>query len=205
MREYWREFKKWHKDPVRVSTMGSAPHTSSMDGSLEVKVHSVPSNENRSLLESQYEYATPHKVPLSTFATIPSHMSLSPISSYRPKPLSRSQSSVIQASHHTTPWSSQQNLAPYKARSNTGDAHISQRPLQPFPRSAYSYTDLPPGQDPSDPLTARRHYTEPILPPQATWAPTVLQPQQYQVERQGLPRRKSEMSTRPPMSDQASS
>lgn len=177
IRDYWREYEEWHNDPVGVSTRVLARHTPSIDGSVGVKVHSVSTNESESLLESQYDNATPHKVPLSTYATLPSHMSLSPIGSYRPKPLSRSQSSMMQSSQHTTPWSSQKNLAPYKARSNTGDAHISRHPLRPFPRSAYSYTNLPPGQDPSDPLTARRHYTEPILPPQATWAPKVLQPQ----------------------------
>lgn len=175
--DYWREFKEWHKDPVGVSTRVLARHTPSIDGSIEVKEKPASINEDESLLESQYDNATPHKVPLSTFATLPSHMSLSPIGSYRPKPLSRSQSSIIQSSHHTSPWSSQNNIAPYKSRSNTKDANTSPRPLRPFPRSAYSYTNLPPGHEPSDPLTARRNYTEPILPPQATWACRVLQPQ----------------------------
>ena len=177
VRDYWREYKEWHNDPVGVSTRVLARHTPSIDGSVEVKMASASTNENESLLESQYDNATPHKVPLSTYATLPSHMSLSPIASYRPNPLSRSQSSMIQSSHHTTPWSSPKNIAPHKARSNTGDAQVRPRPLRPFPRSAYSYTNLPPGQDPSDPLPARRQYTEPTLPPQATWAPTVLQPQ----------------------------
>lgn len=170
IRKYLREYKEWHNDPVGVSTRGLARHTPSMDGSVEIKGHSASTHENGSLLESQHENATPHKVPLSTFATLPSHMSLSPMGSYRPKPLSRSQSSMIQSSYHTTPWSSQKNI-------NTGDADTSPHPLQPFPRSAYSYTNLPPSHEPADPLTARRNYTEPILPPQATWAPRVLQPQ----------------------------
>ena len=170
---YWREYKEWHKDPVGVSTS----HTPSFHGSIEVKEPSPSTNENESLLESQHDNATPHKVPLSTFATLPSHMSLSPMASYRPKPLSRSQSSMIQSSHRTTPWSSQNNIAAYKPRSDSGDANTSPRPLRPFPRSAYSYTNLPPGHEPSDPPTARRIYTEPSLPPQATWAPRVLQPQ----------------------------
>ncbi|CAF9943815.1 MAG: hypothetical protein ALECFALPRED_001399 [Alectoria fallacina] len=183
LRAYWQEFKQWHHDPVGVSTRVLAQQTPSISGSTEVKVHSVHSSEEASFLESNLEHAPPHQVPLSAFATLPPHTTLSPIGSHQPKstPLSRSQSSVILSNHYTSPWSSETENAPYKPRSSTGDAHTSPRPLQPFPRSAYSSTKLPPSQDSSDLLTVRRHHTDPIMPPQAAWAPTALQPQQRRV------------------------
>lgn len=175
----WREFKDWHNDPVGLSREASEPHSPATDKSVKVKVHSVHSDEEASLQESHLEHGTPHQVPLSTFATLPPHMTLSPIGSYRPKPTPRShsQSSMIESSRHN-PWSPETKVAPYKARSNNGDADISLRPLQPFPRSAYSLTELNPSQESLDSHSTWRSQTEPLLPPQAAWAPTVLQPQQ---------------------------
>lgn len=183
LRDYWKEFKEWHHDPVGVSTRVPARHTPSEDGSVEVKMHSDSSSEHGSSLGYQYDSFSPHQVPLSAFAKLPPHMTLSPIGSYRPKsnstPYSRSQSSMINAGHHVSSWSSETKIAPNKATSYTGDAHKGPRPLRPFPRSAYSSTELPLSQDPSHPLISRRHETEPILPAQAAWAPTVLKPEQY--------------------------
>ncbi len=199
LRNYWKEFKEWHSDPFEVSTRDLARHAPSAHRSVEVKVHSVSSSEDGSSLEHQYEHATPHPVPLSSFAALPAHMTLSPISSYQskpktwPMPHSLSQSSTIQSSHRTSPWSSETRIALSKTRSNIEDARVGRRPLKPFPRSAYSATELPSSRGSSDPNVARRHHTESIIPPQAAWAPTVLQPQQRQVARKVLPRRKSEM------------
>lgn len=145
----------------------------------------------------------PHQVPLSTFAKLPSHMTLSPMGSYWPKPSptprSRSQSSMVKSSHHTPSEPSQSNTAIYRAKSDTGDAHIDPRSLRPFPRSAYSSTESTPSQETLYPPTARRHNTEATMPPQAAWAPTFLQPRKVQ------PLSKSEMSSRPPMPGYADS
>ena len=211
LRDYWKEFKEWHSNPTEVSTRVLARHTPSAHGSGEVKVHSVSSSEDGSPLEHQYEHATPHRVPVSSFAALPAHMTLSPISSYQPKPKPRpmphslSQSSIIKSSHRTSPWSSETKIALSKTRSNIEDPRAGRRPLQPFPRSAYSSTELPSSRDSSDPNVARRHHTESTIPPQAAWAPTVLQPQERQVARKDLPRRKSEMSSRPPIPSHANS
>lgn len=211
LRDYWKEFKEWHGDPIEVSTRDVARGTPSAHGYVEVKVHSVSSSEDESSLEHQYEHARPHQVPLSAFAALPAHMTLSPINSYQPKhktrpmPPSLSQSSTIQSSHRTSPWSSETKIALSKTRSNIEDARVGRRPLQPFPRSAYSATELPSSRDSSDPNVARRHHTESIIPPQAAWAPTVLQPQQRQVALKEFPRRKSEMSSRPSIPSHANS
>lgn len=207
LRDYWKEFKEWHKDPVEVSTRVLVQHTPSLGGSIEVKVHSVPSSEDGCSLGFPYEHAIPHQVPLSAFATLPAHMTLSPIGSYRPKPTpySRPQHSMIPPSYHASPRSSETKIASHKTKSHPGDAYMCSRPLRPFPRSAYSSTELPPGQDQLDPLIARRHHTEPIMPPQAAWAPTILQPQRRQEARKEPPRQKSEMSSRPSMPGHADS
>lgn len=198
LRDYWKEFKEWHNDPVEVSTRVLVQYTPSLGGSIEVKVHSVPSSEDGSSL---YKHAVPHQVPLSAFATLPA------ISSYRPKPTpySRSRHSMIPPSNHASPRSSETKIASHKTKSHPEDAHMCSRPLRPFPRSAYSFTELPPGQDQLDPLIARRHHTEPSMPPQAAWAPTILQPQRRQEARKELPRQKSEMSSRPSMPSHADS
>ena len=165
IRDYWREYKEWHNDPVGVSTRVLARHASSSDRSVKVKEPSVSFSEDRSSLEHQYEHATPHQVPLSVFATLPPHRPLSPMGSCQsdsqpdPKPATRShsQSSLISSSPYTPAWSSKTTIAPYKVRPGMGDTSMSSRPLRPFPRYAYSSDDLSPSQGPSDPLTARRH------------------------------------------------
>ncbi len=191
MRDYWREYKEWHNDPVGVSTRVLARHASSSDRPVEVKVSSISSSEDQSSLDHQYEHATPHHVPLSVFATLPPHRPLSPMGSCqsdsqpepRPATRSHSQSSLISSRPHTPAWSSKTTIAPCKIRPSTGDSSMGSRPLRPFPRSAYSTDDLSPSQDPSDPLTARRHCTEPIASPQAARVSTVLQLQQSELAR----------------------
>lgn len=183
MRGYWREYKAWHNDPVGVSTRILAQHAPSSHGSVDVTAHSVTSGEDQSSLEHPDKHATPHEVPLSSFATLPPHKALSPIGSFKSKPKlttrSQSQSSMIQTSPPTSPLSSKSKIAPPYTRSNTGD---TPRPLQPFPRSAFSSSSSSAGQDLIDPRIPRRHFTEPVIPAQAAWAPTALQPQQDQVE-----------------------
>ena len=158
-KEYLREFKNWHDDPVGVSTRKLA--------------YSLASNEDRSSLELQR---------LSPFATPSAHAPLSPTGSYwlKPKlttPL-HSQSSMVQTSPLTTPASSQTTIAPLGVRSNAGYAPFNARP--PFPRSAHSSSELPLlGSNSPDLLTVQRHETESLIPPQAAWARPVLQPQKY--------------------------
>lgn len=201
LRNGWREFKEWHNDPVEISSREFA--RLSTDESYDIEVRLVFSSKDVSLLEFLYERAIPDQVPLSTFAKLPSHMTLSPMGSYWPKPSptprSRSQSSMVKSSHHTPSEPSQSNTAIYRAKSDTGDAHIDPRSLRPFPRSAYSSTESTPSQETLYPPTARRHNTEATMPPQAAWAPTFRQPRKVQ------PLRKSEMSSRPPMPGYADS
>ena len=85
LKDYWMEFKEWHNDPVGVSTLVLAQHALSGDDSIEVKVHLLASVEDRSSLETKYEHATPQQVSLPAFATLPTHMPLSHIGSYRSK------------------------------------------------------------------------------------------------------------------------
>ena len=172
----WREFKDWHNDPVGVSKIDLVRHSASTNKSVEV--FSLHSSEEVSLQEFHLKHGTPHQVPLSAFANLPPHMTLSPIGSYRPKPTPRShsQSSMIESSRHN-PWASETKITPYRAGPNNGDADMSLRPLQPFPRSAYSFTEFLPSQESLDSHSPRRNLTEPLLPPQAAWAPAVLQPQ----------------------------
>ena len=177
--KYLQEFKEWYNDPVRVSTRRI------LEKSSEVSVHySLASGEDQASLELQYEHSTPQLAPLSVSITLPPHVFESSTGSYQSNikltTRSHSPSIKLQSSPLPTPWSSETRIAPYGARLNPGDAGIHLRPLRPSYRSQSSSDDLISNAESADPLIVPKEHSEANIPPQAAWAPTVLQPQRYQ-------------------------
>ena len=143
----FHDFKRWHDDPVGVSS----EHTSSSD-----------SSKDTTSLESHYEGPTNHKIPLV-------QVRHSPRSQTSPVPRSRSQSPMLQFSPYTPPWSPEVGTGPYGPGSKNGDASMGS--LRPSLRSANSSMGLNSRQGSSDPLIVREHPMESDLPPQVAWAP----------------------------------
>ena len=149
IKNFYKEFKTWYDDPVRVSTQ-TTPSKHSSEGESPPKHH--------------YGYA---KVPLV-------HVRHSPRSQTTPPPRSRSQSPMLQPSPHTPPWSSEISTGPYeRPRSNPRDASRGSS-LRPSLRSAYSSTEVFSRQGSSDRLLVPEYHAESGIPPQAAWANTAV-------------------------------